>query len=78
MSGATEHVQSRARAPDSGVGASEHVSTSAGEQISLDDVIAKLKAAGNEDTRGEEILAAAITLRDSRGRDRKGCLEKDG
>ena len=56
-------------APESGVGASEHVSTSAGDKISLDDVIAKLKAAGNEDTRGEEILAAAITLRDSSGRD---------
>ena len=62
--------------PESGVGASEHVSTSAGDKISLDDVIAKLKAAGNEDTRGEEILAAAITLRDSSGRDRKDALRK--
>ena len=62
--------------PESGVGASEHVSTSAGDEISLDDVIAKLKAAGNEDTRGEEILAAAITLRDSSGRDRKDALRK--
>ena len=63
-------------APESGVGASEHVSTSVGDKISLDDVIAKLKAAGNEDTRGEEILAAAITLRDSSGRDRKDALRK--
>ena len=41
--------------PESGVGASEHVSTSAGDEISLDDVIAKLKAAVNGDTPGEEI-----------------------
>ena len=63
-------------APESGVGASAHVSTSVGDKISLDGVIAKLKAAGNEDTRGEEILAAAITLSDSRGRDRKDALRK--
>ena len=63
-------------APESGVGASEHVSTSAEDEISLDDVIAKLKAAGNEDTRGEEILAAAITLRDSSGRDRSVALRR--
>ena len=42
----------------------------------LDDVIAQLKAPGNEDTRGQEILAAAITLRDSSGRDRKAALRK--
>ena len=42
--------------------------------MSLDDVIAKLKAPGNEDTRGKEILAAAITLRDSSGRDRLAAL----
>ena len=58
------------------IGASEHVSTSVGDKISLDDVIAKLKAVGKEDTRGEEILAAAITLRDSSGRDRKVALRK--
>ena len=62
--------------PESGAGASEHVSTSAGDEMSLDDVIAKLKAPGNEDTRGQEILAAAITLRDSSGRDRKAALRK--
>ena len=61
---------------ESGVGDSEHVSTSAGDQISLDDVIAKLKAAGNEDIRAEEILAAAISLRDSSGRDRRVALRK--
>ena len=42
--------------------------------MSLDDVIAKLMAPGNEDTRGQEILAAAITLRDSSGRDRLAAL----
>ena len=63
-------------APESGVGASEDVSTSAGDKISLNDVIAKLKAAGNEDTRAEEILAAVTTLRDSSGRDRKDSLRK--
>ena len=31
---------------------------------------------GTKDTRGEEILAAAITLRDSSGRDRKDALRK--
>ena len=56
--------------PESGVGASEHVSTSAGDEISLDDVIAKLKAAGNTDTRGDEILDASVSL----GTRRKACL----
>ena len=44
--------------------------------MSLDDVIAKMQAAGNEDARGQEILAAAITLRDSCGRDRQDALRK--
>ena len=61
-------------APESGASASEHISTSARDQICLDDIIAKLKTAGNEDTRAAEILAAAITLRDSSGRDRKVAL----
>ena len=47
----------------------EHVSLSAGDRISLDDVIAKLQATGDEDTRAKEILAAAITLRDTKDRD---------
>ena len=63
-------------APEAGVGASEHVSTSAGDKMFLDDVIDKMKAVGNEDARGEEILAAAITLRDCGGRDRKEALRK--
>ena len=63
-------------APESAVCASEHGSTLAGDKISLDDVIAKLMAAGNEDTRGQEILAAATTLRDSSGRDRLAVLRK--
>ena len=44
--------------------------------MSLDDVIAKVQAAANEDTCGQEILAAAITLRDSSGQDRKDALRK--
>ena len=46
------------------------------DEISLDAVIAKVKAAANEDTCGEEFLAAAITLRDASGRDRKTALRK--
>ena len=65
-----------ASAPESPVSASEHVSTLAGAEISLDDVIAKVKAAANEDTCSEEILAAAIALRDSSGRDRNDALGK--
>ena len=65
-----------ASAPESPVSASDHVSTLAGDEISLDDVIAKVQAAASQDTRSEEILAAAITLRDSSGRDRKDALRK--
>ena len=75
-SGAAEHTVEHEWRAASGVGASEHVSTSLGDKISLDDVIAKLKMAGHEDTRGEEILAAATTLRDSSGRDRKDALRR--
>ena len=54
----------------------EHVSLSAGDKISLDEVIAKLQATSDEDTRAKKILAAAITLRDTKGRDRKVALRK--
>ena len=54
----------------------EHVSLSAGDTTSLDDVIAKLHATGDEDTRAQDILAAAITLRDTKGRDRKAALRQ--
>ena len=62
--------------PECGVGVSEHVSTSAGDKISLDEVIAKLEAAGTENTRSQEILVAANLLRDSRGRFRQTSLRK--
>jgi hypothetical protein len=62
--------------PESQVGASEHASTSADDKISLDEVIAKFKATADEDIRAREILAAATTLRDSTGRDRKDALRK--
>ena len=42
--------------------------------IRLDTAISKLSAQTNLDGRGSEILAAAITLRDSTGRDRKQAL----
>ena len=62
--------------PESQVGASEHASTSANDKISLDEVIAKFEATADEDVRAREILAAATTLRDSTGRDRKNALRK--
>ena len=65
-----------ASAPESPVSVSERVSTSAGDERSLDDVIATVKAAANDDACCDEILAAAITLRDSSGRDRKDALRK--
>ena len=65
-----------ASAPESPVSASERVSTSAGDERSLDDVVATVKAAANDDACCDEILAAAITLRDSSGRDRKDALRK--
>jgi hypothetical protein len=44
------------------------------DKVSLDGVIAKLKALDRTSQRAEEILAAAITLRDSSGRDRLRAL----
>ena len=64
-------------APESGDGASDQVSTWAGDKISLDDVIAKLRAADNEDKRAQKILAAATALRDCSGR-AQGRPQKDG
>ena len=55
---------------------SEHASTSADDKISLDEVIAKFKATADEDIHAQEILAAATTLRDSTGRDRKIAIRK--
>ena len=43
---------------------------------SLDDSIAQLNAMDGTNKRGEEILAAATTLRDSKGRDRLVSLRK--
>ena len=42
--------------------------------MTLDAVITKLSAHSDIDERGQDILAAAITLRDSSGRDRKDAL----
>ena len=63
------------KVPDSKTrGAAEHVPTPVEDNISLDDVIAKFEAMDGITERAEEILAAAITLRDSSGRDRKQAL----
>ena len=47
-----------------------------GDKLSLDAVVAKVKAADKRDKHGENILAAATTLRDSSSRDRKEALGK--
>ena len=54
----------------------KRASTSAGDNTSLDEVILTFKATADEDIRAREILAAATTLRDSTGRDRKDALRK--
>ena len=59
---------------ESGGGDSEHTAVSAVDRISLDAAIAKLSNHGEADELGGEILAAAITLRDSSGRDRLPAL----
>ena len=42
----------------------------------LDAAIAKLSAHSDMDKRGQDVLAAAITLRDSSGRDRVNALRQ--
>jgi hypothetical protein len=69
LAGGSEHI--------SVAGASEHISIAgAPEHISLDAAITKLKHHKETDERASEILAAAITLRDSTGRDRKESLQR--
>ena len=55
---------------ESGGGASEQTAVSAVDRISLDAAIAKFSDHDEADEFGGEILAAAIALRDSSGRDR--------
>ena len=52
------------------------LSACAPEKMTLEDVIAKLDAHGELDDLGKHILAAAITLRDSTGRDRLPDLRR--
>ena len=59
---------------ESGGGASEHTAVFAVDRISLDAAIATLSNHGAADELGGEILAAAIALRDSSGRDRLSAL----
>ena len=62
------------RASDSGHGASEHMHIAKEDKISVDDVIAKFEAIQGTTESAERTLAAAITLRDNSGRDRKQAL----
>ena len=60
-------------------GATEHASgriamASDPQKMTLEDAIVTLEAHGDLDDRGANILAAAITLRDSTGHDRKAAL----
>ena len=64
-SGATEHTRSSI---------TEHIASSAGDTMSLDDAIAHLQNVEHTDEDGENILAAATTLRASLRRDRKEAL----
>ena len=64
----------RAQTPN--VPASGGTESGASEHISLDDAITKLQHHKEADERAGEILAAAITLRDSVGRDRKQSLRQ--
>ena len=57
-----------------GSGASDEASTRPDAKLSLDDIITKCEAMEGTTELGERILAAAITLRDSRGRDRLPAL----
>ena len=50
----------------------KRASTSAGDKIYLDEVIATFKAMADENIRAREILAAATTLRDSTGPQKDG------
>ena len=57
-----------------GSGVSENAPACQDDKTSLDDIIAKFEAMEETTERAETILAAAITLRDSRGRDRVSAL----
>ena len=79
--GASEHMKSSAEEKvsvdaESNFGASEHTAGSVIEKLSLEGAIEKLKNHGDADELAGKILAAAITLRDSDGRDRKAALRQ--
>ena len=67
-------MASSSRGAESPGGASEHTAGLAGDRLSLEDAIARLKDREKTDELGSQIVAAAITLRDSSGRDRKQAL----
>ena len=79
--GASEHIRSSAEEnvsvdAESNFGASEHTAGSVIEKLSLESAIENLKNHGDADELASKILAAAITLRDSDGRDRKAALRQ--
>ena len=55
-------------------GVPEHAASEIAQTLTLEDVINRLSAQSDLDELGKDILAAAITLRDSTGRDRKAAL----
>ena len=62
--------------PVAAAGVSENAPACPNDKTSLDDIIAKFEAMEETTERAETILATAITLRDSRGRDRVPALRK--
>ena len=70
--GASEHTSGTSE-HDMAIGASEHTMSG---KISLDDIIEKLRIHKEADELASKILAAAITLRDCKGRDRMAALRK--
>ena len=73
--GKRDHSTTAPASSETQSGASEHA-PGASEHISLDVAIAKLQHHEETDECASDILAAAITLRDSTGRDRKESLHR--
>ena len=66
--------QSQKHGPRERRGVPEHAASEIAQTLTLEDVINRLSAQSDLDELGKDILAAAITLRDSTGRDRKAAL----
>ena len=66
--------QAQKHGPRERRGVPEQAVSETAQTLTLEDVINKLSAQSDLDELGKDILAAAITLRDSTGRDRKAAL----